>query len=45
MLSDSDRRILRTLQNDPSLSMAELGEAVGMSGQRVNRRVEKLRED
>ena len=45
MLSDTDRRILRNLQNDPSLSMAELGDAIGMSGQRVARRLDKLKEE
>lgn len=45
MLDDLDRRILRTMQNDLGLSMADLGAAVGISGQRAGRRVEKLRED
>ncbi len=45
MLDDFDRRILRTLQNDTSLSLAELGHAVGMSAQRVNRRIEKMKDD
>ena len=45
MLNDDDRRILRSLQNDPTLTLAELGEAVGMSGQRVGRRLDRLKEE
>jgi len=44
MLDDVDRRILRTYQNDPTLSMPELGHAVGVSASRVTRRLEKLQE-
>lgn len=45
MLNDDDRRILRSLQNDPTLTLAELGDAVGMSGQRVGRRLDRLKEE
>ncbi|MDD9923231.1 MAG: Lrp/AsnC family transcriptional regulator [Boseongicola sp.] len=44
MLSDDDRRILRRLQDDPYLSMPDLGDALGMSGQKVTRRLDKLKE-
>ena len=44
MLDDEDRRILRHLQVDPSLSMPELGDALGMSTQKLARRVEKLKD-
>ena len=44
MLDDDDRRILRRLQDDPSLSMPELGDVLGLSSQKVARRVEKLKE-
>ena len=44
MLTDDDRRILRRLQDMPSLSMPDLGDALGLSTQKVARRVEKLKE-
>ena len=42
MLEDIDRRILRTLQGAPTLSMAELGERVGLSAARAGRRYDRL---
>lgn len=44
MLSDEDRRILRRLQGDPSLSMPDLSDALGVSTQKLARRVDKLKE-
>lgn len=41
-LDDIDRRILRALQDDASLSAAELGVRVGHPGVSCGRRVEKL---
>jgi len=41
-LDDIDRRILRALQDDASLSAAELGVRVGHTGVSCGRRVEKL---
>lgn len=43
-LDDFDRRILRALQADADLSMAELGERVGLSHTPCWRRVKKLEE-
>lgn len=42
MLDDMDRRILRHLQAEPSLSMAELAERCGTSQGVCWRRVEKM---
>ena len=42
MLDDIDRRILRTLQTDPSLSSAELAERAGLTATTCWRRIEKL---
>lgn len=42
MLSEDDIRLLRVLQNDPSLSSAELGDQLGISSNAAWRRVEKL---
>ena len=44
MLKDDDRRILRRWQDDPGFSFAELSDALGLSAQKVARRVEKLKE-
>ena len=44
MLDDLDRRILRRLQDDPTLSTPELASIVAASTPRVTRRMEKLRE-
>ena len=44
MLDDTDRRILRRLQNDPALSGPDLADAVGLTAGRVARRLEKLRD-
>ncbi|HSG91280.1 MAG TPA: Lrp/AsnC family transcriptional regulator [Pseudomonadales bacterium] len=43
-LDDFDLRILRALQDDASLSMAELGDRVGLSHTPCWRRVKKLEE-
>lgn len=43
MLDDTDRRILRHLQADPSLSTAELAEAAGVTATTCGRRLEKMR--
>ncbi len=42
MLSNDDTKLLRLLQNDPSLSSTELGEALGLTSAAAWRRVEKL---
>lgn len=44
MLDDIDRRILRRLQDDPTLSTPDLADVVSMSSARVARRLDKLRE-
>ncbi len=44
MLDDSDRRILRHLQADPTASAAELAERAGLNPATCWRRMEKLRE-
>ncbi len=44
MLDDTDRRILRLMQADPSLTVPELAEACGLSTGRATRRIEKMRE-
>ena len=44
MLDDTDRRILRQLQADPSLSGAELAERAGVTPATCWRRLERLRE-
>jgi Lrp/AsnC family transcriptional regulator len=43
MLDDIDRRLLRQLQNDPSLAGPELAERAGLSASQAARRLEKLR--
>ena len=43
-MDDADLRLLRALQQDASLSQAELGERVGMSPSLVSRRLARLRE-
>lgn len=45
MLDDIDRRLLRQLQADPSLSTAELAERCALTAGTCWRRLEKLRED
>jgi len=42
MLKDSDRRLLRHLQADPAIPMAELGELCATSAGAVARRLDKL---
>ena len=44
MLDDTDRRILRILQTDPSLSIPDLADHVALSAPRVSRRLDKMRE-
>ena len=44
MLDDTDRRLLRHLQDDPSLALPELAELCGLTAGRAGRRIEKLRE-
>ena len=44
MLDDTDRRLLRHLQDDPSLVLPELAELCGLTAGRAGRRIEKLRE-
>ncbi|WP_372605183.1 Lrp/AsnC family transcriptional regulator [Actibacterium sp.] len=44
MLDDLDRRILRTLQQDPAMSIPDLADLLSMTPARVSRRLDKLRE-
>ncbi|MGB0508148.1 MAG: Lrp/AsnC family transcriptional regulator [Pikeienuella sp.] len=44
-LDDTDRRILRELQEDGALPAAELAERVGLSASPCWRRMERMRED
>jgi len=44
MLDDLDRRLLRQLQADPSLSVADLGERAGVSALKATRRLGRLEE-
>jgi Lrp/AsnC family transcriptional regulator len=44
MLDDTDRRVLRQLQADPTLSGAELAERAGINAATCWRRLERLRE-
>ena len=44
MLDDTDRRIIRRLQNAPSASIADLAETAGLSQGIVARRLARLRE-
>ncbi len=44
MLDDIDRRLLRRLQDDPSLPIPELAETARISISRTQRRLEKLRD-
>lgn len=43
-LDDADRRLLRALQHDASLSQAELAEEAGVSPSLVSRRLTRLRD-
>ena len=43
-LDESDRRLLRAMQRDASLSQAELAEAAGVSPSLVSRRLSRLKE-
>lgn len=42
MLDDLDRRLLRQMQNDPTLSIPDLAELCSISSARVSRRLDKL---
>ena len=44
MLDDLDRRLLRQLQAEPSLSAADLGERAGVSALKATRRLGRLQE-
>jgi len=43
-INEIDRKILRVVQEDSALSMAELGEKVGLSGSACHRRLKALEE-
>ena len=43
MLDDIDRRLLRRFQDNPALSLPELGELAGLSAPQVARRLDRLR--
>ena len=45
MLDDLSRRVLRHLQSDPSLTLPELAERVGLTVPQVTRRLDQLRVD
>ncbi len=45
MLDDASRAILRQLQSDPSLTVADLVDVTGLSTAQVSRRLDKLGED
>ncbi|SEN95482.1 Lrp/AsnC family transcriptional regulator [Palleronia salina] len=45
MLDDTDRRLLRQLQNDPTASTAALAARSGVSAQLATRRLDRLRRD
>lgn len=45
MLSEPDRRLLRHLQHEPDLAVAELAEKVGMPLATASRRIKKLADD
>ncbi|MBO9479536.1 Lrp/AsnC family transcriptional regulator [Shimia sp. R11_0] len=44
MLDDLDRRILRHLQGNPSQSLPELADRLGLTTSRLSRKIDKLRE-
>jgi len=44
MLDDTDRRLLRHLQNDPSMPVADLAEHCHITGATAARRMERLKE-
>lgn len=45
MLDDDNRAILRQLQADPSLTVPDLAQRVGMTAARVTRRLDRMQED
>ncbi len=44
MLDDTDRRILRQMQADPTMALPDLADLTGMSASRLARRIERLRD-
>ena len=44
MLDDTDRRILRFMQNDTDLPIPELADQIGMTTGRLSRRIDRLRD-
>lgn len=44
MLDDSDRRLLRLLQEDPARGVPDLAQALGSTAAKVSRRLDRLRE-
>lgn len=44
MLDDTDRRILRQMQADPTMALPDLADLTGMSTSRLARRIERLRD-
>ena len=42
MLDDLDRRILRNLQEDPTQSLPDLADRLGLTASRLSRRLEKF---
>jgi Lrp/AsnC family transcriptional regulator len=45
MLNDVDRRILRLLQADPTITVPDLAHETGLTSARITRRLDRLRED
>jgi Lrp/AsnC family transcriptional regulator len=43
MLDDTDRRLLRLMQDDPARALPELAEAAGLTPGRAGRRLDRLR--
>ncbi len=44
MLDDADRRMLRNLQTDPTQSLPDLADRLGVTVSRLSRRLDKLRD-
>ncbi len=45
MLDDADRRLLRLLQADPTQTVPDLADRLGLTPARITRRLDRLRED
>lgn len=45
MIDDADRRILRVIQENPDVTMRELGEAAGLSHSPAWRRLQRLKDE